>query len=114
MELDEKRNDRDYLFGRLLALADKIEQQAMREADKGNQRSSNALRLMNSFAVKPFSTWGVLWSQINPYINQLNGADYYVSKVNEVMSLFNPGDYENNKPLSPLYLLGYSHQTRAF
>jgi CRISPR-associated protein Csd1 len=113
MELEELRDDRDYLFGRLLAIADRIEQRAMYIADKSDQRSTNALRLMNSFAVKPYSTWGVLWSQLNPYINQLQGAGYFVSVINEIMSLFKSGDYENNKPLSPLYLLGYSHQIRA-
>jgi hypothetical protein len=29
------------------------------------------------------------------------------------MALFQPGDYESNKPLSPVYLLGYSAQYRA-
>lgn len=34
--------------------------------------------------------------------------------IDEIMSLFENGDYEDNKPLSPLYLLGYSAQNKAF
>ena len=115
MELEEKRQDRDYLFGRLLAVADKMESVALYKQDKSNQRATNAVRLMSSFAVKPFSTWLVLYNQLLPYRNQLQGAGYYQSIIDSIMVLFKSGDYEenNNKPLSALYLLGYSAQNRT-
>ena len=114
MELEEKRTDRDYLYGRLLAIADRLEQEAMFKAEKSGQRATNAVRLMSAFAVKPYQTWGMLYHQILPYRIQLNGANYFQQKIDEVMALFKEGDYEDNRPLSPLYLLGYSAQSRAF
>jgi len=47
-----------------------------------------------------------------PYKSQLNGAGYYQSLIDSIMVLFKDGDYENNAPLSPLYLLGYSAQNK--
>ena len=114
LDLDTKRRDRDYLFGRLLSVADKLERTALYKTDKQGTRTTNATRLMSAFQVKPFSTWGQLWSQLIPYKNQLNGAGYYQMLIDEIMSLFENGDYEDNKPLSPLYLLGYSAQNKAF
>jgi CRISPR-associated protein Csd1 len=113
MELEEKRNDRDYLYGRLLAIADKLENFALYKSEKKDERATNAVRLMNAFSVKPYQTWLILYNQITPYINQLKGANFYRSLIDEVMVLFKAGDYESNKPLSPLYLLGYSAQYRA-
>ncbi|MDR1138969.1 MAG: type I-C CRISPR-associated protein Cas8c/Csd1 [Clostridiales bacterium] len=112
LELEKQRNDRDYLYGRLLSIANKIESHALYKADKTSERSTNAIRLMSSFAVKPFSTWGLLWQQLQPYINQLQGASWYQMQIDEIMSLFQNGEFENNQPLSPLYLLGYSVQNR--
>lgn len=113
MELEEKRDDRDYLYGRLLAIADKLEDYALYKSDKKGERTTNAVRLMAAFSVKPFQTWGILYNQLLPYINQLNGAHFYKSIINDVKALFKSGDYESNKTLSPLYLLGYSAQYRA-
>lgn len=112
LALDEKRTDRDYLFGRLLSIADKMEDNALYKA--GVNRPTNAVKLMSAFQVKPYSTWGQLFTQLIPYRNQLGGAGYYQSLIDGVMDLFQKGDYENNSPLSPLYLLGYSAQNRAF
>lgn len=113
MELETGRRDRDYLFGRLLSVADRLERTALYKADKQDTRATNATRLMNAFQVKPFATWGLLYQQLTPYINQLNGAGYYQSLIDSIMVLFRDGDFENNAPLSPLYLLGYSAQNRA-
>ncbi len=112
MGLDTKRNDRDYLYGRLLAIADRLEEYALYMQGNEKARSTNAVKLMSNFAVKPYSTWGILWQQLVPYINQLKGASWYRMKIDEVMELFVDGEYEDNSPLSPLYLLGYSSQRR--
>ncbi|HZJ75556.1 MAG TPA: type I-C CRISPR-associated protein Cas8c/Csd1, partial [Clostridia bacterium] len=113
LNLDEKRTDRDYLFGRLLSVADKMESIALYKSNT-KERPTNAVKLMSAFQIKPYSTWGQLYSQLIPYKNQLNGAWYHQSLIDEIMTLFQDGDYENNSPLSPLYLLGYSAQNRAF
>lgn len=113
LSLDETRNDRDYLYGRLLAVADRLEQAAMYKTDKKDVRTTNAVRLMGAFSVKPYHTWGILYQQLIPYINQLGGAGYYQSIIDDIMVKL-ADEYENNSPLSPLYLLGFSAQRRAF
>ncbi|MGI6720357.1 MAG: type I-C CRISPR-associated protein Cas8c/Csd1 [Anaerovoracaceae bacterium] len=113
LELDVNRTDRDYLFGRLLSVADRLEGSALYKADKQGTRTTNAVRLMSAYQVKPYSTWGQLFNQLIPYKNQLNGAGYYQSIIDSIMVLFEEGDFENNSPLSPLYLLGFSAQNRA-
>jgi len=113
LELDIERTDRDYLYGRLLSVADRLERTALYKADKQNERATNAVKLMSAFQVKPYSTWGQLYNLLIPHRNQLGGAGYYQSLIDSIMVLFKEGDYENNLPLSPLYLLGYSAQNRA-
>lgn len=110
LALNPERRDRDYLYGRLLAVAEKLERTALFKADKQDTRPTNATRLMSAFQVKPYSTWGQIYTQLIPYKNQLNGAGYYQSLIDGIMALFKSDDYEDNSPLSPLYLLGYSAQ----
>lgn len=119
LALDETRQDRDYLFGRLLAVADKLEQFTMYKADKQGTRATNAIRYMGAFAIKPYHTWGVIYQQLLPYINQLHGSGYYKS-VEYYQSIIDDilvklaDNYEDSSPLTPLYLLGFSAQRRAF
>lgn len=116
MELERKRSDRDYLYGRMLAIADKIESHARYLQDKKSdieKRPTNAVRYMSAFATKPFRTWEVIYRQLNPYIQRLNGAEWYQRELDEIMSLFEEGQYENDKPLNGKYLMGYSLQRRA-
>lgn len=112
MGLDTNRTDRCYLYGRLLALADHLESLALFKQGNSGTRSTNAVRLWASFAVKPYSTWGALWQQLVPYINYLNGADWLRSQIDEVICSFQGNDFADNSPLTPLYLLGYSAQRR--
>ena len=112
MSLDTTKIDRDYLYGRLLALADSLESYALYKQGNSGTRPTNAVKLWSSFTVKPYSTWGILWHQLLPYINQLKGAGWIQSQIDEVMALFQKGDFEDNSPLSPLYLLSYSLQRR--
>lgn len=112
MELDAARTDRDYLYGRLLALADHFEHRAMYKQGIDGTRPTNAVKLMSNFTSKPYATWGTLMKQLVPYLKAANGAPWFQNDVDEVMSLFHAGDYEDNRPLSPLFLLGYSHQRR--
>lgn len=37
---------------------------------------------------------------------------WFQNSVDEVMALFKEGDFEDNRALSPLFLLGYSCQRR--
>lgn len=106
MALDETRNTRDYLYGRLLAIADKMEERALYHA--GENRATNAARLMNRFADHPFTTWRILESALNPYRMRLEQkAGYYLSIIEGIMALFDVNDFVKDNALSGEYLLGY-------
>ena len=116
LELELERRDRDYLYGRLLAIADKLEGHArylQTEKDDAEKRPTNAVRYLQRFAVKPFNTWGLLYAQLNPYIQRLNGAEWYQAQIDGIMALFSEGEFESDRPLTAKYLMGYSLQRRA-
>lgn len=112
MALDQNRKTRDYLYGRLLALADSLEQWALSKTNE--DRQTNAARLMNRFAERPYSTWRTIELSIQPYIARLGGVSKKRQKmIDEVMSLFNDNDFISDKRLSGEFLLGY-HCQREF
>ena len=55
MSLEREYNSRDYLYGRLLAMAEQIEKRSLKNT--GKDRPTNAERLMQRFSTRPFSTW---------------------------------------------------------
>ncbi|TJX13279.1 type I-C CRISPR-associated protein Cas8c/Csd1 [Tissierella creatinini] len=113
LSLDRSIKDRSYLYGRLLAVADWIEQGVLLK-DK-ESRATNALRYMNAFSNRPFKTWTTIKSAILPYeIKQNEYRDDYDREFEEIMSNFNINDFENDRPLSGKYLLGYYHQRNFF
>jgi CRISPR-associated protein Csd1 len=116
LELDRSYRDRSYLFGRLLAIADRLENHARylqnRDNPKGDNRPTNAVRYMSAFASKPLRTWELIYKQLNPYIQRLDGAEWYQDQIDECMSLFSSEDI-CDKSLNGKYLLGYSLQRRA-
>lgn len=116
LELERTRRDRDYLYGRMLAIADRIEDHARLLQGKKSEtekRPTNAVRYMAAFATKPFRTWEIIYRQLNPYFQRLNGGEWYQKELDEIISLFEEGEYENDKPLNGKYLMGYSLQRRA-
>lgn len=121
MALDENCRDRSYLFGRLLAVAEKAELDTYSEDDKKG-RVPNARRFWERFSHSPYSTWQVIRERLNPYLNKLGNANYYVKLIDNICDRFtNSQDpdntpqtqFDNDERLSPLYLLGYSHQRSA-
>lgn len=117
VELERGRRDRDYLYGRLLAVADRIESLARYKQGKTkeDERVTNAIRYMTVFSQRPFRTWNMLFTQqINPYIQQLNGADWYLNLIAEIMQLFEPGAFESPASLDGRYLLGFFAQRQEF
>jgi len=115
LALDKTNADRSYLFGRLLAIADKIESHARYQqgASDTEKRPTNAIRYMSAFSTKPLRTWKLIFNQLNPYIQRLNGAGWYQQQIDEVMSLFTPDGF-NDAQLDGKYLLGYSLQRLSF
>jgi CRISPR-associated protein Csd1 len=104
MSLDETRKTRDYLYGRLLAIADALEEKALYKAKE--KRATNAARYMQQFAQRPYQTWKQIHEALTPYMVRLGGAQYYKNLMAQVINL-NPEALEGNKPLSGEYLLGY-------
>jgi len=113
MALETERTDRDYLYGRLLAVAEHIEETALRIAKE--PRETTATRLMQRFSDYPFQTWRNIESAIVPYKSRLqaNRPDilYKMKKLlDEIHEKFQSGDYEKEDRLSGSYLLGYHCQ----
>lgn len=71
------------------------------------------MRYMTIFSQHPFRTWNMLFAQqLNPYIVSLNGAVWYINLIEEITSLFKPGEYESDAPLDGRFLLGFFAQRK--
>lgn len=110
MALDTKCTDRSYLYGRLLAIADLIEQRATFEEEKG--KVTNAKRYMNAFAQRPFRTWQIIEEKLEPYSRKLK-SKWLLTQLDEIHNMFSPEDYADDSRLDGLYLLGYHSQIYA-
>lgn len=123
MSLETERNSRDYLYGRLLAIADSIEGYALSTSDEGKKRETTAGRLMQRFSDRPFSTWRTIELALKPYEARMQaGSDRSVGLLvkrrkllDEVMSLLNDlPERTSDAPLSGEFLLGYHSQRKDF
>lgn len=115
MVLETERRTRDYLYGRLLAIAERLEGMALYLS--GESRDTTAARLMQRFADHPYSTWLNIEKGLQPYKSRLqarkpNSLFWISSLIDEVHSLFDVKDYMDDRPLSGEYLLGYHCQRR--
>ena len=112
MALDETCTRRDYLYGRLLAVADRAE---YRTFDRDNSRETNAKRYMSAFSQRPYRTWQVLEEKLTPYLEQLKAPERltYQKLLDEICDKFSIEDFENDEPLNGLYLLGFHNQSHA-
>lgn len=110
MALDKKQKDRNYLYGRLLAVADRIEYRTYDAGDKA--RVTNAKRYMYTFSQRPYETWKVIEESIQPYVNKLRVAErrFYENLLNDIYDLFEVESFSDNKKLDGLYLLGFHSQ----
>lgn len=123
MELDRKRTERSYLFGRLLAVVEKIEKDAMSTrnmGEGGDSRPTNAMRYMTAFSTQPYRTWNIIYKAINPYLSQLEqknpvAASVRQKELTEIMTTFaTEDDFMSNRPLEGSYLIGYYCQREDF
>ena len=107
MKLDENNRDRSYLFGRLLAICEKVERTTY---DRGDTRDPNAIRLQSAFVNHPMQTWKILEGLLNPYFQKLVPGlrEYYRRLISEVIELLPQEDSQVlNQGLGDTYLLGY-------
>jgi CRISPR-associated protein Csd1 len=109
IELD--RTDREYLYGRLLGAADKLEEYALHKQEK--DRVTAAIRHMQAFAQRPFRTWQTIHGCLNPYIQKVKGS-FAFKEIEVIKNKFlSVEEYEDDTPLDGSYLIGYYHE-RAF
>jgi CRISPR-associated protein, csd1 family len=110
MSLDTQNRSRDYLYGRLLAVAENTESYALYLA--GEKRATTAERYMQRFAEHPFSTWRNIELALKPYQERLrnNGKDIGAQAIGEIMELFAIDDFTCDDKLSGEFLLGYHCQ----
>ena len=115
MSLEEDRTTRDYLYGRLLAVADYIEEVSLSDSEKNRQ--TNAARFMQRFASNPYKTWPMLYDQLTPYIARLkaNRKGLWIKLKNlldDIKCKFTAEIFTDNAQLSGEYLLAYHCQRK--
>lgn len=108
--LDTTNSERDYLFGRLLAVADVLERKAL---GREENRPTNALRYMNAFSRHPARTWATIQRNLQPYQMKLreNGI-FYTRLIDKIGDQMDHNEF-TDAPLSGKYLLGYYSQRQA-
>ncbi len=113
MTLETDRNSRDYLYGRLLAVAEHIEGRALYVA--GEKRDTTATKLMQRFADRPASTWRTIELALTPAKSRLRSKRaafmYEMDKLlDEIIPNFLGNDFLDDSKLSGEFLLGYHCQ----
>lgn len=118
MALEAERKNRDYLYGRLLAVADNIENYALNMASE--RRETTAARLMQRFADQPGPTWRTIELALRPYMSRLRSNEKsggFLFKrerlLDEIINSFEPSDFASNTRLSGEFLLGFHCQRQA-
>ena len=117
MALELERTSRDYLYGRLLAIAENIEGRALFLA--GEKRETTASRLMQRFADHPASTWRTIELALAPYMTRLRNLrpgflHAMKNELDDVIATFETDAFTRDGALSGEFLLGYHCQRQAF
>ncbi|MCD6027442.1 MAG: CRISPR-associated protein Csd1 family [Solimicrobium sp.] len=115
MALENDRTTRDYLFGRLWAIAEHLEQRALFYA--GEKRDTHSAKLMQRFADHPCDTWRQITLALTPSKSRLRSRSpgylhQLEQKIDEIVALFQAGDFIDDRKLSGEFLLGF-HCQRA-
>lgn len=121
--LNDNAEDRNVLFGRLLAVYDYMEQRAMFEYDENGKvkerRTTNAKRYWNAYSSRPARTSKTIKENLVAYERKLK--DYELMKfeewAGEIMFHLDESKF-NNKALTEMYLPAYyqqmEHMKKAF
>lgn len=122
--LDFKEQNRSYLYGRLLAVYEKLEQDVL----KGNssetevKRSTNAERLWTAYTKMPARTLKILEEKIRPYKERLKKNNYDAAKFYDILisNIINKlretenFEQEKNRVLNEDFVFGYYAQKQNF
>ena len=110
--LNQTNTNRDYLFGRLLAIADKLEKDYYFQSNM-KPRTTNAMKYMANYQLKPIDSWKTIFLKLSPYLEKSSFKGRYDKLIDEVMDLFQEDEFNNNS-LTPVFLLGFSNQRNDF
>ncbi len=119
-----KNDERSFMFGKLLALLEKIEECASWTVDREDtdgdggskdKRPTHASRYWNVYTRRPATTCDTIMKNLRPYINKLEKSEktgllkYYQKQIGEIMCSLGNEQF-TNVPLNEKYLLGYYEQ----
>lgn len=113
MDFEPFKNDRDYQYGCLLAVMEKLERDTY---TKDETREPNAIKLQSAFCQKPLHTAKVLNEKLLPYLARLSPQKraFFKKRIGEIMeTIANCESSRLNAPLGDTYLLGYYLQRQA-
>ena len=116
MALELERTSRDYLYGRLLAIAEHIEGRALFLA--GEKRETTAARLMQRFADRPNTAWRNIELALVPYKIRLRNLrpgflHAMEQELDDVTAAFESDSFTRDNALTGEFLLGYHCQRQA-
>lgn len=118
MGVDKNCDNRSYLYGRLMAVAEKIEIDTYKD-ENGNVkedevRMTNSARFMSSVIRSPYVSWGYVEERLVPYMAKImkgrNGFSHYTfyqKELREIHTTFKSEERTMNEPLEPLFFMGY-------
>jgi len=113
--LNDNMDDRNVLFGRLLAVYDYMEQRAMLGYDENGRRketrTTNAKRYWNAYSSRPAKTFKTIKQNLLAYERRLSDFDLkkFEDWTGEIMVHFKENEFDN-RALSEMYLPAYYQQ----
>ena len=115
VSLNKESIDRDYLFGRLLAVAHNLEDYVNYKSNNTG-RETNAMKYWSVYAQKPAKTYNLIRQRLQPYISKLTSGsrNYYLELAEGIFDQLSQTDSFNNEPLGENYLMGYYSQSAEF
>ena len=119
-ELDMTLRRRDYLYGRLLGVAYRLEQAVNAQPEE----KWSSVRMMTRFVQRPAETWPLLYESLLPCLSALGdrarasrnpddrrwNARLYQRLFGQIERLFTLEDRADTRPLSYLFLVGFHTQ----
>lgn len=111
MSLDRKNHNRDYLYGRLLAVAHKLEYDTFTKEEQ-EKRETNADRYRSMLVRNPVKIWPMIEERIQPYKKklELKQQNRYAKEFCEIYDSFEGNDFSDTHSLGEQFLLGYHCQ----
>lgn len=108
LEESKYREDRNYLFGMLLADLEDIED-SYYYLTNSESRETNASKLWNAYSRYPARTFEEIRRKLQPYLSRTSKPirENQSKRIEHILECLRDIDGFNNKPLNENYLLGY-------